>query len=161
LTILAALARISLRLAEDPMTTEPLRVERRIGQRFDLHIPVSVKLAGAQHEAGGFTQDLSARGSFFYTDFPLGPGEKIELTLNMPSEITLGESMRVRCQGTVLRVVQPAQGTKLGVAVHFSGYEYLPKEPSEDADSYGRISALHTQPGEKNAPLMGTFRGLR
>jgi hypothetical protein len=131
------------------MTTEPIRVERRVGQRFDLHIPVSVKLAGTQHEAGGFTQDLSARGSFFYTDFPLGSGEKIELTLNMPSEITLGKSMRVRCQGEVLRVVQPAIGTKLGVAVYFAGYEYLTAEETESTDSYGRISALHTQPGEK------------
>lgn len=143
------------------MTTEPLRVERRVGQRFDLHVPVAVKLAGSQHEAGGFTQDLSARGTFFYTDFPLGPGEKVELTLNMPSEITLGESMRVRCQGTVLRVVQPAVGTKLGVAVHFAGYEYLPKEESESTDSYGRISALHSQPGEKNLPAIGTSRSLR
>lgn len=143
------------------MTTEPLRLERRIGQRFDLHIPVSVKLAGTQHEGCGFTQDLSARGSFFYTDFPLGPGEKVELTLNMPSEITLGESMRVRCQGTVLRVVQPSVGTKLGVAVHFAGYEYLPKGQSENTDACGRISALHTQPDEKAVPVAVTSRGLR
>jgi len=143
------------------MTTEPLRVERRVGQRFDLHIPVSVKLAETQHEGCGFTQDLSARGSFFYTDFPLGPGEKVELTLNMPSEITLGESMRVRCLGTVLRVVQPAVGTKLGVAVHFAEYEYLPKGQPESTDSYGRISALHPQPGEKIVPAAGASRGLR
>jgi hypothetical protein len=143
------------------MTTEPLRLERRVGQRFDLHIPVSVKLAGTQHEGCGFTQDLSARGSFFYTDFPLGPGEKVELTLNMPSEITLGESMRVRCQGTVLRVVQPAVGTKLGVAVHFAGYEYLPKGQSENTEAYVRISALHTQPNEKAVPVAVIPRGLR
>ncbi len=128
------------------MNTEPVRVERRVGQRFELHIPVSMKLAGTQHEACGFTQDLSARGSFFYTDFPLAPGESVELTLLMPSEITLGESMRVRCPGTVLRVVQPSIGTKLGVAVHFASYEYLTNEPvaSESSDScFDRISALH------------------
>jgi hypothetical protein len=143
------------------MTTEPLRVERRVGQRFDLHVPVSVKLAGSAHEASGFTQDLSARGAFFFTDFPLGPGEQIELTLNMPSEITLGESMRVRCQGSVLRVVQPAIGTKLGVAVHFAGYEYLPSEESTTSDSFGRISALHPPSEEKTAPVATTSRSLR
>ena len=143
------------------MTTEPLRVERRVGQRFDLHVPVSVKLADSQHEACGFTQDLSARGTFFYTDFPLGPGEKVELTLNMPSEITLGESMRVRCHGTVLRVVQPAVGTKLGVAVHFAGYEYLPKDQAESTDSYGRISALHPNPCEDDVPISGASRSFR
>jgi PilZ domain len=127
------------------MTTEPVRLERRVGQRFDFHVPVSVKLAGSQHEACGFTQDLSARGTFFYTDFPLGLGEAVELTLLMPSEITLGESMRVRCQGTVLRVIQPSVGTKLGVAVYFAGYEYLTEPPSTSAasDSFSRISALH------------------
>lgn len=143
------------------MTTEPIRVERRVGQRFDLHIPVSVKLAGTQSEAAGFTQDLSARGSFFYTDYPLGPGEKVELTLNMPSEITLGKSMRVRCHGEVLRVVQPALGTKLGVAVCFAGYEYLSPEDSDSTASYARISGLHPQPGEKHQVPTGPSRTLR
>jgi hypothetical protein len=54
----------------------------------------------------GFTQDLSSRGVFFFTDAPLQEGAEIELTLNMPSEITLGENMRVRCRGHVLRVVR-------------------------------------------------------
>jgi len=143
------------------MATEPLRVERRVGQRFDLHVPVSVRLAGTQHEGCGFTQDLSSRGSFFYTDFPLGSGEKVELTLDMPSEITLGETMRVRCQGTVLRVVQPAIGTKLGVAVCFAGYEYLPKRHPESTDSYDRVAALHTHPDEKELPVAVNARGLR
>jgi hypothetical protein len=128
------------------MTSEPVRVERRIGQRFELHVPISLKLAGTQHEACGFTQDLSARGSFFFTDFPLALGESIELTLLMPSEITLGESMRVRCPGTVLRVMQPSVGTKLGVAVHFASYEYLAEAHSAAENSgscFERISALH------------------
>jgi hypothetical protein len=143
------------------MTTEPIRVERRVGQRFDLHIPVSVKLSGTQHEACGFTQDLSARGSFFYTDFPLGAGESVELTLNMPSEITLGESMRVRCQGSVLRAVQPSVGTKLGVAVHFAGYEYLPTTQAESSDSFGRISALHAHAADDESPAVVMPRPLR
>ena len=137
------------------MTTEPVRVERRVGQRFELHIPVSMKLAGSQLEACGFTQDLSARGSFFFTDFPVAPGENVELTLLMPSEITLGESMRVRCPGTVLRVVQPSIGTKLGVAVHFARYEYLmePNPAVEASDScFERISALHGH-GSKEEPV--------
>jgi len=144
------------------MSTEPVRLERRVGQRFELHIPVSMKLAGSQLEACGFTQDLSARGSFFFTDFPVAPGENVELTLLMPSEITLGESMRVRCPGTVLRVVQPSIGTKLGVAVHFASYEYL-AEPSaavEASDScFERISALHGH-GSKEEPVV-TSTGTR
>jgi hypothetical protein len=143
------------------MTTEPVRVERRVGQRFELHIPISMKLAGTEHEACGFTQDLSARGSFFFTDFPLAPGESIELTLLMPSEITLGESMRVRCPGTVLRVVQPTIGTKLGVAVHFANYEYLSETTARTASSsFDRISALHGQGGGEQ-PVAGSLSTRR
>ena len=120
--------------------TTPDCLERRCGQRFGLNVPVSIKLAGSQHESTGFTQDLSSRGAFFFTDFPLAQGEAVEITLVMPSEITLGESMCVRCQGTVLRVVQPAVGTRLGVAVHFTQYNYLAKPAAEGAtDSFSRI----------------------
>ena len=133
------------------MSTTPDRLERRCGQRFDLQVPVSVRLSGSQHESSGFTQDLSARGAFFYTDFPLAPGEAIEVTLVMPSVITLANSMRVRCQGTVLRVAQPSAGTRLGVAVHFSGYEYLaePAAAEEVRDSFERISSLHEHAEEE------------
>src|SRR6202008_2811581 len=129
-------------------------LERRCGQRFDLHIPVSIKLAGSMHESSGFTQDLGSRGAFFFTDFPLAQGEVVEITLIMPSEITLGESMRVRCQGTVLRVVQPSVGTMLGVAVHFTGYEYLAESaPHEVSDSFSRISSLHGRAEEEQVKV--------
>lgn len=130
--------------------TTPDCLERRCGQRFALHVPVSIKPSGSQHESSGFTQDLSTRGAFFFTDFPLAQGEVVEITLVMPSEITLGESMRVRCQGTVLRVVQPSVGTMLGVAVHFSHYEYLAQSEAEaSSDAFQRISSLHPRPDEE------------
>lgn len=141
--------------------TTPDCLERRCGQRFDLHVPVSLRLAGSQHESTGFTQDLSARGSFLFTDFPLALGEAVEVTLLMPSEITLGDSMPVRCQGTVLRVVQPSVGTKLGVAVHFTGYEYLTSPRVEDAsNSFGRISSLHTHQDEESPKVSPEARRI-
>jgi hypothetical protein len=141
------------------MTMTPDHLERRCGQRFNIHVPVSVRLSGAQHESCGFTQDLSAQGTFFYTDFPLAAGETIEVTLLMPSEITLGESMRVRCQGTVLRVIQPAIGTKLGVAVHFTGYEYLAEStPHQVWDAFSRISSLHGRAEEEPAKIPPEIR---
>jgi hypothetical protein len=143
------------------MTTPPVRLERRAGQRFDFHLPVSVRLSGSKHEACGFTQDLSARGTFFYTDYPLGAGETVELTLSMPSEITLGENMRVRCLGKVLRVLQPAVGTKLGVAVHFAGYEYLSEHasPTDTAD-FRRVSSLHPKPEDESTSGISSDRPL-
>jgi hypothetical protein len=101
----------------------------------------------------------------------LKEGTEIELTLKMPSEITLGENMRVRCRGRVLRIVRPADTiwkpaastdssaqsaeskaaeTKIGVAVCLKGYEYLPEVEDGSAD-FRRISALHS-PSETERP---------
>lgn len=135
------------------MTTPPVVVERRVGQRFAYNLPVSLREVSTAAEGLGVTQDLSSRGVFFVTDMPLQEGSEVELTLKMPSEITLGESMRVRCRGRVLRVEGksdrlPSPGreanaaeTKIGVAVCLKGYEYLSETEDASAD-LRRISAL-------------------
>jgi hypothetical protein len=134
------------------MSTPPVRVERRAGQRFPYLLPLSLRQRESSLEGVGFTQDLSSRGVFFFTDAPLEEGAEIEITLRMPSEITLGESMRVRCRGRVLRVVKPvlsiqdspgaSGGAKIGVAVRLEGYEYL-SDLDEAASTFPRVSALH------------------
>jgi hypothetical protein len=127
------------------MTTDPIQLERRGAQRFDFHLAVTVRRAGTDVEGHGFTQDLSGRGALFYTDFDLVPNDAVELTLVMPSEITLTQSMRVRCRGKVTRVIPPVAGNRRGVAVQLEGYEFLPDaEPGNDsAKAAERISALH------------------
>ena len=141
------------------MTAPPVGVERRIGQRFAFNLPVSLRDVATAAEGLGFTQDLSSRGAFLFTDMALSEGAEIELTLKMPSEITLGESMRVRCRGQVLRIIKPADNswkpatsaeTKIGVAVCLKGYEYLP-ETEDGSAEFRRISALHG-PSETERP---------
>jgi hypothetical protein len=90
------------------MTNPPVGVERRVGQRFTFNLPVSLRDMATTAEGLGFTQDLSSRGVFLFTDMALSEGAEVELTLKMPSEITLGENMRVRCRGSILRIVRPA-----------------------------------------------------
>ena len=143
------------------MTTPPLQVERRVGQRFPYLLPTSFRQTSDGIEGVGFTQDLSSRGVFFLTDAPLTEGSEIELTLRMPSEITLGQSMPVRCKGRILRIVRPngtspiplsgAAHAKIGVAVRLECYEYL----SECADSHIRVAALHPR-HEEEQPLAQT-----
>jgi len=127
------------------MSTLGSQHERRAAQRFNFHLPISIRLAESEREEAGFTQDISARGAFFYTDCALSEGARVEVTLNMPSEVTLTESMRVRCRGKVLRVVRPATGNQIGVAVHLEDYEFLPEAAATAVveGSYGRISGLH------------------
>jgi hypothetical protein len=148
------------------MTTPPVRVERRVGQRFPYLLPLSLHQPAGSIEGVGFTQDLSSRGVFFFTDAPLQEGAEIEITLRMPSEITLGESMRVRCRGHILRVMKPAAlaqdstsavraETKIGVAVRLEGYDYLPE--SEGSSTFARVSSLHPQ-HEEERPLVHSAR---
>jgi hypothetical protein len=149
----------------------PVQVERRAGQRFPFVLPVSLRGISSGLESLGFTQDLSSRGVFFFTEAALHEGEEIELTLNMPSEITLGENMRVRCRALVLRVLKPVDKAlwsakasdpdrssspenmigekkiienKIGVAVLLKDYAYLPD--LAEAGCFPRVSALHAAP---------------
>jgi hypothetical protein len=75
-----------------------------------------------------FTQNLSGRGIFFYAEAAIPEGGPIELVFAMPSEITLGESMPVRCRGRVLRAACPQSGQRNGFAVQLESYEYLPAD---------------------------------
>lgn len=135
------------------MNTPSVAVERRIGQRFAFNLPVSLREVSTSMSGLGFTHDVSSRGVFLFTEMPLHEGTEIELTLMMPSEITLGESMRVRCLGRVLRVLKTEEkpsdagnnhsvDNKIGVAVCLSKYEYLP-EMEDGSVEFRRISALH------------------
>ena len=146
------------------MNSPPVRVERRVGQRFPYLLPVFVRDLSSGVEARGFTQDLSSRGVFFFTDAAFREGSKVELTLNMPSEITLGENMRVRCSGHILRVTLPQDlsqatsphpsddassraETKIGVAVRLEGYEYLPE--CADSSAFQRVSTISERRHER------------
>lgn len=134
------------------MSTDDLHLERRASQRFDFQLPVGVRLAGTDCEGYGFTQDLSGRGVFFYTDYRVAEGDTVELTLVMPSEITLTENTRVRCRGRVVRVVPVEQ--KFGVAARLEGYEYLPKAETaaQISANFPRISTVHNMTQTAQTP---------
>jgi hypothetical protein len=149
------------------MSTLPVRVERRIGQRFPYLIPVSFRDASNGIDGLGFTQDVSSRGVLFLTDARLREGCEIELTLNMPSQITLGEDMHVRCRGRILRILRPTTmsepetpstvETKIGVAVIFDRYEYLPVL-AEPESNFARVVSLHPHPEAEEEPQQLSMR---
>jgi hypothetical protein len=123
------------------MSSDPIRFERRGAQRFEVHTPVAVHFNG--HTVPGFIQDLSGRGIFFYAEASLPEGDIVELTFTMPSEVTLAESMPVRCRGRVLRSSVASTGSlalaaRTGFAVRFDSYEYLTAE--DHATSFVRVS---------------------
>ena len=100
--------------------------EKRSTRRFALRLPVSVSYAEDQaHEHSAETRDVSARGICFYLDSAIAAGSAIEFTLTLPPEITLTESIRVRCKGKVVRVNEGAPEGKVAVAAVIEEYEFL------------------------------------
>ncbi len=129
------------------MSSSPVQHERRAAQRFPFQIPVTLRLAG-EVECRGVTQDVSARGAFISTDTCVPEAGGIEFTLVLPSEITLTESMRVRCRGKAVRVEGPGLGAKYGVAVAVEHYEFLP-EPRVEPRPVERVAASEADDTEQ------------
>jgi len=100
--------------------------EKRATRRFALRLPVSVSYTenGAQEKTAQ-TRDVSARGICFYIDSAIAAGSPIEFTLTLPPEITLTESIRVRCKGKVVRVDDASAEGKMAVAAVIDEYEFL------------------------------------
>ena len=105
--------------------SDQIRMERRCGQRFAYQLPVLLRISGEGRSGAGFTQDLSSRGALLWTDFPLREGMVIEMSLVMPSEITLAEDMSVCCRARVLRRESYPEAERPAVAVRIEHYEFL------------------------------------
>ncbi len=99
--------------------------DKRATRRFALHLPVSVRYGDGQDEHSAQTRDVSARGICFYVDSALQTGAAIDFTLTLPPEITLTESIRVRCKGRVVRVEGGGTAAKMAVAAVIDEYEFL------------------------------------
>ena len=111
--------------------------ERRTMRRFDMRLPALVTLTGDSfHEILTETQNVSARGVFFYLDRPVTPGAKVEVTLTLPSHITLTDAVRVRFTARVVRVESPLPASRIGVAALIEQYEFLrsPQPPDSFAE---------------------------
>ena len=99
--------------------------ERRTEQRFPLRLPIIVKsFEGGLKEESSQTRDVSARGAFFFLENRIPEGAAIEMTLTLPSEITLTESIKVRCKGRVVRLLDELEVGKVGTAVVIEQYDF-------------------------------------
>jgi hypothetical protein len=104
--------------------TQPEK-DKRARRRFALRLPVSVRYPDAQQERTAETRDVSARGVCFYADSAARAGTEIDFTLTLPPEITLTESIRIRCTGRVLRVESAPTDGQVAVAAVIEDYEFL------------------------------------
>jgi hypothetical protein len=105
--------------------------ERRMMRRFDMRLPAIVRLEGA-NEFHTETQNVSARGVFFYLDRAVHAGTKLEVTLTFPPHITLTDAVRVRFSARVIRVESPLPSARVGTAAMIEDYEFLRSNGSPD-----------------------------
>jgi hypothetical protein len=118
---------------------QPNSQERRMMRRFDMRLPAVVRLAdSSQAQTGNAqtnevpaqevqteTQNVSARGVFFYLDRAVEPGTKLEVTLTFPPHVTLTDAVRVRFTARVIRVEHPLPSSRIGTAAMIEDYEFL------------------------------------
>jgi hypothetical protein len=105
--------------------------ERRAMRRFDMRLPAIVKLEGSeQDEVITETQNVSARGIFFFLDHAPTTGSKVEMTVTFPPHVTLTEPMRVRFVARVIRVEEAESASRVGVAAMIEAHEFLSSQTS-------------------------------
>src|SRR6266478_1469730 len=125
-------ANIEMLLGKESPMLQPTQ-ERRVMRRFDMRLPASVKVDGvAVDELLTETQNVSARGVFFYLDRPVAEGSHIEVTLTFPPHVTLTDSVRVRFRARVIRVEAPLPASRIGVAAMIEEYEFLRSAPAPE-----------------------------
>ncbi|HZQ70088.1 MAG TPA: PilZ domain-containing protein [Terriglobales bacterium] len=111
----------------------PSAQDRRMMRRFDMRLPAVIKIANSDlGDINTETQNVSARGVFFYLDRPLPEGSRVDVTLTFPPHVTLTDSVRVRFTARVLRVENPLPASRVGIAALIEEYQFLRNTPAED-----------------------------
>jgi hypothetical protein len=103
--------------------------ERRTTRRYDLSLPVIVRLPTGRvaETQKGKTRDISPRGLYFVITQDLEAGSEIDITLTLPSEVTHGAEVFVRALGKVIRVERRMEddSTRMGVAAVIERYDII------------------------------------
>jgi len=100
-------------------------------RRFDMRLPAVVSLEDAS-QFHTETQNVSARGVFFYLDRQLPAGTRFDVILTFPPHITLTDAVRVRFTARVIRVESPLPSQRIGTAAMIEEYEFLRSNGNPD-----------------------------
>ncbi|HXW18339.1 MAG TPA: PilZ domain-containing protein [Candidatus Acidoferrales bacterium] len=103
--------------------------ERRTARRYDLSLPVLIRLP-INREPGshsGQTRDISTRGVYFILNKDMVPGTELDFTLTLPAEITRGTEVFVRAHGRVVRVDKrhDEEHESVGIAAVIERYDII------------------------------------
>jgi hypothetical protein len=99
--------------------------ERRIHRRFDLALPMRVRVRTQTHQTvETSTKDISARGIYFSLSGNFELGSELECEVTLPPELCQGNSIQVKVKGRIVRVERSEEDT-VGVAATIEDYEFI------------------------------------
>ena len=81
-----------------------------------MKLPASVRVSGVAREITTETENVSARGIFFYVDRWMEEGARLEIAMTFPPQLTLTEPVQVKFLARVVRVFSDKPASRLGVA---------------------------------------------
>ena len=101
--------------------------ERRRAERFNFGVPLTVQWTNGseQRKAHTITQDVSSGGVYFFLPDAIPDGTTVEVEMTLPTQITLGAPVRVRCQGRIQRDAPWKPGESAGIATMIEKYEFF------------------------------------
>ena len=100
--------------------------ERRVDTRVKIRVPLRFRALNSPGSAEQIaeSENISQRGLYFTTIFPLEVGNSVEIFLRMPQELSSKMSKIVKCVARVVRISIAAHpGGRTGVGLHIERYE--------------------------------------
>lgn len=111
-------------------------IDRRREWRFDLPLPAVV-----EGEGGGgkifqektILENISSTGAYFCLDSGVTVGSKLNLVIEVPSELSPDKKVKIQLGGLTVRLEKPdKKGKKQGVALRFSKkFKFITEEDTE------------------------------
>ena len=106
--------------------------ERRLAPRLNVKLPIRIRVPKSTlPEQWAESLNVSPRGIYLTTDLSLQKGSAVQLTFEMPEEVSKKPVSEWRCTGHVVHVRpnRSSQGA-ICVGVAFDCYEILPLDQS-------------------------------
>jgi len=101
-----------------------VQANRRREWRFDLPLPTTIEgqlPQGRKFKELTTIKNISSTGAYFCLDSGVIVGSKLNLMIDLPSQLTEGKSVKLNLGGITVRLEEPEkEGKKQGVAIRFT-----------------------------------------
>lgn len=113
-----------------------IAIDRRREWRFDLPLPAIVEGKdgkGQKFQEKTILENISSTGAYFCLDSGVTVGSKLNLVIEVPSELSPDKKVKLQLGGLAVRLKKPdKKGKKQGVALRFSKkFKFITEDEAE------------------------------